>query len=58
MYLLGNLIELLLKCLIFFPWFLIGQLVDGVLTSDSDALLYGARTVYRNLEAQNKARST
>lgn len=29
-------------------------LVDGVLTSDSDALLYGARTVYRNLEAQNK----
>lgn len=42
----------------FFPWFLIGQLVDGVLTSDSDALLYGARTVYRDLEAQNKARST
>lgn len=29
-------------------------LVDGVLTSDSDALLYGARTVYKDLEAQNK----
>lgn len=57
MYLLGNLIELLLTGLIFFC-FLIVQLVDGVLTSDSDALLYGARTVYRNLEAQNKARST
>lgn len=32
--------------------------MDGVLTSDSDALLYGARTVYKDLEAQNKARST
>lgn len=28
--------------------------MDGVLTSDSDALLYGARTVYRDIEAQNK----
>lgn len=32
--------------------------MDGVLTSDSDVLLYGARTVYRNLDTQNKARST
>lgn len=28
--------------------------MDGVLTSDSDVLLYGARTVYRNLDTQNK----
>lgn len=35
-------------------WLNKNGIVDGVLTSDSDALLYGARTVYKDLEELNK----
>lgn len=32
------------------------QLVDGVLTEDSDAFLYGACTVYKDLSTNEKVR--
>lgn len=55
MYLLGNLIELLLTGLIFF---LFSDCTVSGWGPDLGLGCFGARTVYRNLEAQNKARST
>lgn len=44
-----------LKCIRQLLHFLAFQIVDGVITQDSDCFLYGARTVYRNFNISSNS---